>query len=366
MRVSPITAVIHELKNYLSSSMKKNIGSLLLYSFLFYEVFGPLRRCLEGNDTSAFFRWTESTLNFLLISSGILAFMLYSVGAYLVLYYYYTKTSKQVALLLVLSVVPVAIAFRYFIQEILMRWLIGEGNYTDGYPLGHYFLDNLYYAFVFMSFGVIVYFIRYSKFKEQQEQQLQIENQKIQLSLLRSQVNPHFLFNALNNIYALVNDENKKSLSALEKLSSMLRYSLYEQSEAVPLAQEWQKMEDYIALESMRLPYNPAILFDVPPEIPAICVPPFILIGLIENTFKHGLLSDPQQPVRIVLKQSAQQLQFKISNMIAQREKDQTGGIGLQNTRQRLALIYPDQHLFKVEKNDQSFTVFLEIPAQSC
>ncbi|MEL6656973.1 MAG: histidine kinase [Bacteroidota bacterium] len=247
-----------------------------------------------------------------------------------------------------------------------MRWLIGEGNYTDGYPLDLYFLDNLYYAFVFISFGVIMYFLRYSKFKEQQEQQLQIENQQIQLSLLRSQVNPHFLFNALNNIYALVNDENRKSLTALEKLSSMLRYSLYEQSEAVPLAQEWQRMEDYITLESMRLSYNPAILFDVPAEIPAVCVPPFMLIGLVENTFKHGLLNDPVQPVRIVLKQIDQRLQFKISNITAKREKDETGGIGLQNTRQRLALIYPGSHHFEVDESEHSFTVFLEIPAQSC
>ena len=153
---------------------------------------------------------------------------------------------------------------------------------------------------------------------------------------------------------------------ALEKLSSMLRYSLYEQSEDVPLAQEWQKMEDYITLESMRLSYNPAILFDVPAEIPAVCVPPFMLIGLVENTFKHGLLNDPAQPVRIVLKQSNQKLQFNITNIIAKREKDQTGGIGLQNTRQRLALIYPNNHRFEVDSNEQSFAVFLEIPAQLC
>ncbi|MEL6836669.1 MAG: histidine kinase [Bacteroidota bacterium] len=346
--------------------MKKNLGSLLLYTFLFYEAFGPLRDYLEGDKSRAFFSWLDSPLQFLLVSTSVMAFMFYSIGAYLVLFYCYQKTSKIAVSVLVLSVVPIAIAFRYFIQEIVMRWLIGEGNYTDGYPLDLYFLDNLYYAFVFISFGVIMYFLRYSKFKEQQEQQLQIENQQIQLSLLRSQVNPHFLFNALNNIYALVNDENRKSLTALEKLSSMLRYSLYEQSEAVPLAQEWQRMEDYITLESMRLSYNPAILFDVPAEIPAVCVPPFMLIGLVENTFKHGLLNDPVQPVRIVLKQIDQRLQFKISNITAKREKDETGGIGLQNTRQRLALIYPGSHHFEVDESEHSFTVFLEIPAQSC
>ena len=346
--------------------MKKNIGSFLLYTFLFYEAFGPLRDYLEGKDSYAFTSWVESKLSFLLVTTSILAFMAYSLGAYLVLYYFYQRFKKWLVSLLVLAVVPIAIIFRYFLQEILMRWTIGEGNYTDGYPLDLYFLDNLYYAFVFVSFGVIMYFFRYSRYKEKQERQLQIENQKIQLSLLRSQVNPHFLFNALNNIYALVNEENRQSLTALEKLSSMLRYSLYEQSEAVTLAQEWRKMEDYIALESMRLPYTPAILFDVPPKIPAICIPPFILIGLVENAFKHGQLNDPEQPLRIELGMADSQLKFKISNLIANRQKDETGGIGLENTRQRLALLYPEQHTFEVVNQDKHFSVFLQIPVEPC
>lgn len=346
--------------------MKKKIGSLLLYTFLFYQVFGPLREYLEGEDPYDIWNWFDTLQQFLLVSTSILAFMSYSLGAYLVLYYCYKKTNQWLLSVLIIAVVPTAIAFRYFLQEILMYWAIGEGNYTEGYPLDIYFIDNLYYAFVFVSFGVIIYFLHYSQYKEKQEQQLQIENQKIQLSLLRSQVNPHFLFNALNNIYALVHEQNQQSLPALEKLSSILRYSLYEQSEAVPLEKEWQKLEDYISLESMRLPYRPALLMDVPATLPAICIPPFLFIGLVENAFKHGQLDEVEKPVRIQLSVNQGRLRFQIDNTIASKNKDEHGGIGLQNTRDRLSLIYPNQHTFDVKKEEQQFSVLLEIPAEAC
>ena len=345
--------------------MKKNIGGLLLYTWLFYEVFGPLREWLEGDGLSLF-SWLNSITDFLIITTNIIAFMVYSIGAYLVLFYTYKKIHTIFSGLLIVAVVPAAIAFRYFIQELVLRWVIGTGNYTDGYPLNIYFIDNLYYAFVFVSFGVIIYFLRYSKFKESQEQQLKIENQKIQLSLLQSQVNPHFLFNALNNIYALVNEQNSQSLSALEKLSSILRYSLYEQAEFVPIQREWEKLEDLIMLESLRLAERPAILMEVPTELPPVCIPPFILIGLVENVFKHGVVTKPEAPVRIVLQLQQEQLHFKISNSIATRNKDKTGGIGLDNTARRLDLLYPDQHTFEVDQTEDQFTVQLAIPARLC
>lgn len=346
--------------------MKRKIGSLLLYTFLFYQVFGPLREYLEGDDPYEIWNWFDTTQAFLLVSTSILAFMAYSLGAYLVLYYCYKKVHTWLLAILIVLVVPVSIAFRYLLQEVLMYWLTGEGNYTEGYPLDMYFIDNLYYAFVFVSFGVIIYFLHYSQYKEKQEQQLQIENQQIQLSLLRSQINPHFLFNALNNIYALVNENNKQSLPALEKLSSILRYSLYEQSEFVPFDKEWQKIEDYITLESMRLPYRPALLLDVPPTLPAVCIPPFLFIGLVENAFKHGQLDQPESPTRIKISQEKEVLRFQISNAIAQKNKDEVGGIGLQNIRDRLALIYPDTHTFEVENIEQQFSVLIEIPAKPC
>ena len=295
-----------------------------------------------------------------------MAFMGYSLGAYLTFFYTYPRKKYLLGAFLLLLCIPLAIAFRYILQEIIMDAVFGFTNYTEGYLLWNYFFDNLYYAFVFTSFGVIVYFLRYTRYKEQQQHEFEIENQKTQLALLKSQLNPHFLFNALNNIYALVYEKSEASLGALEKLSRLLRYSLYEKSELVSLEKEWRFIENYIELEQLRLPFQPAILLDLPAVMPTINIPPFSLITFVENAFKHGDLQNHERPLRIKMNIENEYFIFKIENSIKQKEKDTTGGIGLTNLQRRLALFYQNEHNLIIENKNNLFSVIFKIPLSRC
>lgn len=346
--------------------MKKQLFTLVLWTVVFYHIFGPLKEWGETGDLHYLYRWALGKKEFLLVTSTLIAFMGYTLGAYLSFYYTYPKKKFVLGIFLFLLCIPLAITFRYVLQEIVIKAIWGFGNYTDGYERKAYFFDNLYYAFVFTSFGVIVFFLRYSRYQEQQRLDYEIENQKTQLSLLRSQLNPHFLFNALNNIYALVYENNGASLEAIEKLSSLLRYSLYEKSEVVSLEKEWHFIENYIELESLRLPFTPAILLDVPPCLPPIEIPPFSLITFVENAFKHGELQDPENPVRIQIIHNYSEFIFNIDNKIAHKEKDDQGGIGLENLKKRLAIFYQQKHQLVIKKKKDQFSVTFKIPRALC
>jgi LytS/YehU family sensor histidine kinase len=170
----------------------------------------------------------------------------------------------------------------------------------------------------------------------------------------------------LNNIYALVYEKSESSLGALEKLSRLLRYSLYEKAELVSLDKEWHFIENYIELEQLRLSFKPAILIDLPEVIPSVNIPPFSLITFVENAFKHGDLQNSVRPLRIKMVLKKEGFTFKIENSIKQKEKDSTGGIGLANLQRRLAIFYQNQHELIIENNNNLFTVTFKIPLSRC
>jgi len=196
----------------------------------------------------------------------------------------------------------------------------------------------------------------------------QKENLKSELSFLRSQISPHFLFNVLNNIVAMVRMKNSELEPTVIKLSSLLQYMLYEtDEEKVLLKNEVEYLRSYIDLQQMRFSskLNMDTRFDVKEEW--LAIEPMLLIPFIENAFKHGngMLKDPE--IHISLKIENKLLEFQVRNKYAETEgtKDKTSGIGLQNVKRRLALLYEDRHLLRIEKSDGWFNVFLQINLDS-
>jgi len=323
---------------------------------LFYVLFYELRGVLEDQSMQELAAWLElkgGLLNF----SSLLVFFSYSLGAYLVLYYYYPKSILKVIIGLITVMLSV-VALRYLIEEIVFLHLFGFDNYNDNMTTLNYTLGNLFYAFLHTSLGCVFFFIQYSLFKEKQAQQLLVENKKTELAYLRSQVNPHFLFNTLNNIYSLVYQKSDKALPALEKLTSMLRYSLYEGEEKIGLEKEINSIENFIILEEMRYDYPLNIDFIIEGSLSNISIPPFLLLPLVENAFKHG---DLKAPLKIKLQVSNKQLIFQVFNQIKIKQKDKVGGIGLENIKKRLELIYGDDHQFTINQNESIFNVQLTI-----
>lgn len=335
-------------------------GCFLLFYFLTHTVWA-----LNGHADLGSWAGFGQHVGRVLGHSSAWAFLVNCWGVYLLFYYGYPTRGIAVTLLLyLLLALPAAIAFRYGLEEVVLYQLTGRHQYGAAMrALRPYLLDNLYFAFYYSAVGVVFFFVQQALFSQQRQQQLQVQLNQAELAFLKSQVNPHFLFNSLNNIYALVYQESTNALPAISKLSELLRYLLYEKSATVPLQQEVAYLHNFIELQLLRYDYVPALCVHLP--LPAHAHPkilPLTLIPLVENAFKHGSLKDPRRPLTICLQTEDQRLTFRVSNATARQHKDAAGGIGLTNLRQRLALVYPGAHGLHVEEVDGLFTATLTLP----
>ena len=229
----------------------------------------------------------------------------------------------------------------------------------------------------FFFFGVVIHIHDHIRLK-QTAQQLRIEKQEAELNYLKSQTNPHFLFNTLNNIYSLARDKSDLAPESILRLSEILRFMLYQSGrESIPIEQEVKVIEDYIALERLR--YDHTLRVDFQHEIQDMKqpVPPLLLIPLVENAFKHGVSESTGRPfVEVHLALRSRHLSFLVKNSL---EKPPDGGdgqppllrpgfggqalresIGLSNLRRQLELLYSDYELSAAQA-ESAFTVSLKI-----
>ncbi|MBD2755264.1 sensor histidine kinase [Spirosoma validum] len=196
---------------------------------------------------------------------------------------------------------------------------------------------------------------------------------QLEMNLLRSQINPHFLFNTLNNIYSLVEAKDVYAAEILLKFGDIMRYTLYESNtNFIALQQEITMLKDYIELEQIRHDVTaPAtIQFDEPGENYESVIPPLLLITLVENAFKHGIQATIGSSwVTMRLEMDEHQLHFQVSNnkppvpsVRATRHKINVHRVGLDNIRRRLQLLYPNDHVLTIADQVDCFTVQLIIP----
>jgi sensor histidine kinase YesM len=195
-----------------------------------------------------------------------------------------------------------------------------------------------------------------------------LENQKLrtELSYLKMQVNPHFLFNALNNIYSLaVIEKSERTGNSILKLSELIRYMLYEnedESNTVNLLKELRHINSYIDLEKLRHSEDVFLNFSIEGDISEKRIVPLLLFPLIENAFKHGIITDCKKPVTIEITITNDQFKFYIANYNNDYQKDSVGGIGLQNVKKRLELIFPDNYTLDIQHTNDMHIVNLILP----
>lgn len=222
--------------------------------------------------------------------------------------------------------------------------------------LGHTILSILY-AFV-LGFSV-EWFVQFKKQKEITEKQI-----KSELALLRSQINPHFLFNTLNNINSFSGNNPEKTSFAIIKLSEIMRYMLYDaRDERVPLEKEITYIRNYLSLQRLRFRNPEFVKCDISDETGHVMVPPLLFITFIENAFKHGKTSITNGIIiRLDVKQNT--IYFNCTNHIRNKnntEEQAEGGIGIENTKRRLELLFPRRHQLMIENDGQIFHVQLII-----
>ncbi|MCU0405106.1 MAG: histidine kinase, partial [Chitinophagaceae bacterium] len=213
-------------------------------------------------------------------------------------------------------------------------------------------------------------------YQQKRKDNLQALEQKLghstaQLDQLRTQINPHFLFNALNTVYGLAITENAPQTSdAIEKISEMMRFMLRENQEAfIPLEKDLDYLRNYIAIQQMRLGAQSPIelVTELPEDIaPTLTIAPMLMIPFVENAFKHGISMQAHSFIHLLIRVEGEKLTFSLHNSTHDRiwlndpEKN-NHGIGLSNVKQRLNLLYPDKHLLSVKEDDKSYKVELTI-----
>lgn len=222
------------------------------------------------------------------------------------------------------------------------------------------------FPYLFVLAGSLAY--RMIKDKIQSDQLLQDREKealKTELSFLRSQVSPHFMFNVLNNMVALARKKSEQLEPSLIKLSSLMRYMLYEaDEEKVPLEKETEYLQSYIDLQQQRFGNNVAVNFHSEAPDQHYDIEPMLLIPFVENAFKHGTGMIEKATIDIELRAKKNMLYFVVRNKFNPESievKDKTSGIGMANVKRRLNLLYGSDHSLLISKNNGWFSVSLQL-----
>ena len=216
---------------------------------------------------------------------------------------------------------------------------------------------NLVYVYPVIAIGSTIYFVK-SWFENQlAKEKLAREKAEIELKSLKNQIHPHFLFNTLNNLYSLALIQSDKTPEMMLRLSKLLSYMIYEgNSPQVVLAKELEVLKDYIELERLRLGSRLEISFEASGPIDQVKIAPLLLFPLLENCFKHGSHRTSERTwISFHLQVSASELHVQIENSIPDEASvvsaDISGGVGLDNVKKRLALLYPE-HELRIHQSD--------------
>lgn len=218
-------------------------------------------------------------------------------------------------------------------------------------------LTVVFFAYIFRKYSDSVQL-------EKEKQDLMLKNTQSELLLLKHQINPHFFFNTLNNVDALINEDSQKASLALNKLSEMMRYMIYDsEKDKVPLKEEVAYIESYISLQKLRIINDNNISFKTTGDLNNVQIAPMLFITFVENAFKHSSLKKSGNSIIIKLDVWENQVNFSCTNSLSSSplEKDKSTGIGLDLIKKRLELIYPNAYELKIDKTEQRFTVNLNI-----
>jgi len=233
----------------------------------------------------------------------------------------------------------------------------------------YFFVVNFLYILFTVLLTASIKLFRNWYLKEQTNKALQKVNIENELQFLKSQINPHFLFNNLNNLYALTLKKSELAPEAVLKLSNILRFGLYEsQKQSVRLEDDIQFVRDYIDLEKLRLGERTVITLELIGKTFGKMIEPFLFINFIENAFKHGAnptLGNSFVNIIYNIDNANKKIHFSVTNnkpkALNNLEKDKVGGIGLKNVQIRLNILYPNKHSLKIENELDFYKVNLTL-----
>jgi sensor histidine kinase YesM len=261
-----------------------------------------------------------------------------------------------------------AIVFMLWIHEELFHWAYSHffpGNHSGGGARRGALMRMIFQLLFYAAIGTSYRLISDRMKEDEQVKEQENERLKSELSFLRSQISPHFMFNVLNSVVSLSRRKPEMVEPVVVKLSELMRYMIYETNDSiVPISKELAYLESYIDLQKIR--FGDDIQIDFKHELgpKSSQIEPMLLIPFVENAFKHGVGFIENPTIEIELKDSATELYFKVANKKGasiNEIKDESSGIGLANVKRRLELLYPTNHRLEVLDSGSDFIISLTI-----
>lgn len=308
------------------------------------------------NGQGFFFAFSNNALRLLILGAGVYYNIYVLIPKYLAVKKFYKYFGFLVLLVLIITPIETLLLYLKSFSAPSMQTAILEN-------LNAFFLPNFFILGTSTLAKITLDW--YKNIQERKE--LEKQNMQSELRFLKSQINPHFLFNTLNSLYALTLKKSDLAPDIVLKLSEMMRYMLYECNEKlVNLSKEVHYIRNYIELERLRQGPHTDILFAVDGNISDQKIAPLMFIPFIENCFKHGASNQLAKSfVYILLEVRKDTIDLFIENSkaenMAESSSSKSGGIGLVNVRRRLDLLYPDQYKLKIEDKPDSYAVYLTL-----
>lgn len=307
--------------------------------------------------------WIKQCLNF-----GLIAGLFY-FNAHFIVPNYLLKNKVVAFVICIISLVIALLIISKFADNVLRIHEQMEIVMPRPGPRRKGFIDVILLLTTLLVLGVSTTLTVIQRWQTDAQIRNSVEKQNItsELALLKAQINPHFFFNTLNNIYALTFTDVPVSRDAILKLSRMMRYLLYDtQHDTSLLSQEVSFIKDFVELMKLRMQNGTNIIFPEPKSDKEYCIAPMLLLPFIENAFKHGIDASQKAEIKINLNVSQGFLTLKIENQVFKNKNAlsmESGGIGLANTQRRLDLLYAEKHdlIIKEDKAENSYQITLII-----
>lgn len=270
------------------------------------------------------------------------------------------KQYKYYTIALIGSIIVFALG-KYGLTGLFKSYIVSHSGEKQA-SFGAYFIGSALTSIFFLFLSTALKFSVDWFLNERVQRDLENQRLSAELAFLKSQINPHFLFNSLNSIYSLAYQKSDTTPEAILKLSEIMRYMLYESNDnKVDLAKELQYLQNYIDLQKIRFGNKAFVDFKINGEVGNQKIVPLLLIAFIENAFKHGVANDPSMPIRLLINLDGTHLHFYMENKKHTLNRDTEGGIGLNNVKRRLDLLYSGKYSLTIQDEPDTYTCELSL-----
>ncbi|RAJ08521.1 histidine kinase [Chitinophaga skermanii] len=332
--------------------MKKQRITILVHTLFWLAMLcTPIALNFQGNARG------EYALYYLVF--GVINISVFYLNLLYIVPRYMKRRKFWILVICWLLLIPFYGTIRYMVAQVMVPF---TPSFKGSLTYGREIFQSVFTTGFFVGLSTAYVFVADWFKNEKVKEQLVNAQLKAELSFLKTQINPHFLFNTLNNIYTLAYQKSDKTPDAIMHLSELMRYMLHDSNEErVVLHQELHFIEQLIHLQSLRVNGDMQLQFRQSGDLYKHRIAPLLLISFVENAFKHGVVNDPANPMVIDLQVQDHQLHFSTTNKIHHGYKDAVGGIGLANVQRRLDLLYPNKHTLTITQDDNYYHTQLQI-----